>query len=487
MPRTVASWTRATDRTVMGRYRRMLEKVPGWQWLLLGLALVSFFMYLWTPMYSDDLVYKGYFSGVSPRYGSWTDFPRHVAAHYLYANGRLVDKFMPLFMNLPGWLLAGLSALGWWSMCFFSIRASGASRGCVPFVLTGAFVLLLPWWDYMCLFVMQCNYVWVTALVMASFSAVFSAGENMGGRRLAGLAFLCFVAGMSHEGAAVPLLFGYIVYLAINRRMPGMNRRILMTAFAAGALATMLSPGMWGRVKADGAMSAAEALNLVLVSEPVVVALWAGIVLALPFRRGRALLAEAFRGSAGVLLYATLAGAPIILASGMNGRSGWFVTVYALVAVASVAAKYVSRPLRGLQWAIGILLIAQGAGMAWIQRRLYREYMEFEEAYVASPDGVVRGDFTMDDELPVWTLHRLRGVPDGDDLYLRETLCDYFRTDSVAPTVIFPSTRIVTELPEGVTEVNCRGIRIWIAADSAVYQPLGNAYTEERRIIDPGD
>lgn len=73
MPRTVASSTRVTDRTVMGRYRRMLEKVPGWQWLLLGLALVSFFMYLWTPMYSDDLVYKGYFSGASPKYGSWTD------------------------------------------------------------------------------------------------------------------------------------------------------------------------------------------------------------------------------------------------------------------------------------------------------------------------------------------------------------------------------------------------------------------------------
>lgn len=462
-----------------------------WVWLVAALAIASFFIYLFTPLSGDDYGYCGIFSGAAPRYG-YIWFPRFAAFHWLYINGRLLDKFMPLVTNLPPWCLASICALMLGAMYFLAVRASGATRGWGPFALIAAIALLLPWWDSAFVFSVQVNYVWSSVFVLLAFILISDARRVRRGWRGFGLLLLCFIGGMSHEGAAVPLLGGWILYFFFSRRLPNPAQARMLIAFACGLLATLASPAFWDRVGGDHVPNDTP-LILLLKSEPLVLLLWTAVIICFMIPATRARARDLLSGRFGPLVYAGLIGTPVIIASGTVGRSGWFVSLYAMIAIVGCLASFVRGRSLLLGGCLSIALIAQAAGEACIQRGLYAEYRQFEEAFLQSPDGVVYGDFTKDDDLPVWTLNRLRGVPDADDIFILESISDYYRLDSIPPVVIGSDDKIVSNLPEDVRKLKSSWPgwhEAWLWSDGNdewILTPARGGYVLTRRVLDPGD
>lgn len=472
------------------RIPEKVQRTPGWVVLVTALCACTFLIYLWSPLYGDDLGYKREFGGPMVLRGSWLEYPLFAARHWFICNGRLIDKLMPAAMNLPGGIRALLCAVALWGMYYFSVRATGRGRGFVPYLLIAAIALVLPWWDSAFVFAVQLNYVWASALLMLAFGLIF--GKELGStllRRLFALA-ICFFAGMSHEGGAVPMAFGLAAFFIIRREIPSGTRGARTVAFFAGLMCTVLSPALRHRVHNPLFTPNDTVPWLILKSEPAVLVLWGIILVCLITPKSRRFLLGLSREPQAVLTYATLAGAPIIIASGIVGRTGWFVTLYALIAMAWMLSRLSERSLPGLQWAISLLLLAQAAGEAWIQYGLDKEYKDYEARFLASPDGVFEGDYTMDDELPFWTINRLRGVPEADDYWLIESLGAYSRPGDVFPVLIGPRTRFVDELPAGAKPVPDTRVKLWIAEKDGVeyiYTPARGRYAEDRRFLDPGD
>lgn len=460
-----------------------------WLWLVLALAVCSFFIYLMTPYSGDDFAYRAIFSGASPRYG-YLYYPRFPVFHWLHVNGRLFDKIMPLVTNMPRGLMAAVCALMYGAMFVMAVRASRALSGWMPFVLVAAMALALPWWDSAFVFAVQLNYVWSTAMVLGAFVAVASAGEwRLRGFRYVAALLLCFCAGMCHEGASVPLIGGWVMYMLFSGWRPRGVQRRLLVAFVAGALVVLASPAFWGRVGGGGEAND-SVVFLLLKSEPLVFVMWAAVLVGMFFGPVRLRLAAFSKEPGAVLAYATLFGAPIVVASGIVGRSGWFVSVFALVAAADFFRQCSVRGKPLLEWALSAILVAQAAGLVALQRGLWEEYKAYERDFIASPDGVVYGDYTFDDALPAWTMNRLRGVPDADDVYILECLSDYHRHDSVAPVLITPSTRIVGSLPPGARRLDAAWLEAYVDNVDGIdwiYTPVEGGYAVERRVLDPGD
>lgn len=460
-----------------------------WVWLVAALTVCSFFLYLMTPFSGDDYAYRAVFSGAEPRYG-YLYYPRFPVSHWLHVNGRLFDKVMPLVTNMPRGLMAAACALMLGAMYVMAVRASRALSGWMPFVLVAAMALALPWWDSAFVFAVQLNYVWSTAMVLGAYIVMVRSAEKPFGHRgyIAGLIF-CFLAGMCHEGASVPLIGGWAVYLFFSGRRPRGVQLRLLAAFVVGALVVLASPAFWTRVGGGGEANDSVAL-LLLKSEPLVLVMWAVVLAGLMFAPSRRRLLSFAATPAAVLAYATIFGAPVIVASGIVGRSGWFVSVFALVAVAAYFGPRAARRIPVLEWALSLVLVCQSVGLVVVQRGLWEEYKTYERDFIAAPDGVIRGDYTADDALPAWTFNRLRGVPDADDVYILECLSDYHRCDSVAPVLLRPSTRFVGSLPPGARRLDAAWIEAYVGeADGVewVFTPVDSGYAVDRRVLDPGD
>lgn len=465
-----------------------LNALPSWIWIVAALSICLFFVYLWTPLLGDDLAYKGVFSGATRRFG-FERFPGWCREHWLFVNGRSIDKLMPVATNLPKGLLAGISAVMYGAMLTLAVRASKAVRGIMPWLLLTAMALALPWWDGCYLFAVQINYIWASVFVLAAYIIITEAPHRIHPVAAVAALGLCGFAGMSHEGASVPLLFGFAVYFALQHKKLNTVQAVMLATFAIGVILNMLSPGIRQRV---GAIRESDdtPLWLLLKSEPLVLVLWAAIITGLFIPSVRRSITRLSTNPLSVLVYATLIGAPVILASGIVGRTGWFVTLYALVAVAGYGTMLLPRVGDVVSTvcaaAVGVLLTSQAIAEAVVQHRLYKEYQDYETQFVRSHDGIIRGSFTPDDALPWWMLNRLRGVPDSDDLYLLETLSGYYRNDSIAPVVIGPETRFRTVPPTEAVKTRFGRHTVYITADS-VYTPCKSGFVASRRIIDPGD
>lgn len=462
-----------------------------WLWLLGGIAVCVFFLYLWTPLSGDDLAYKGLYSGVAPKMSYW-DAPRQIVVHWLAVNGRFFDKWMALAMNLPAWLLALLCSGAYVAMYGFSVVASRA-EGWLAFALIAVMSVALPEWDSAYIFAVQLNYVWSAAAVLLSWILIFRTKElpESMWKRLLFIA-ICFIGGMSHEGASVPLACGAGAWFFLRGVRPSRGALWLIGAFLAGLVCLLASPAFRSRV--GGTVEPNDTpLWLILKSEPAAVALWIGLVFTACFRRSRSMLRILWSDPRAIFAVSTLFATPIILFSGIVGRTGWFSNVYALVFMAwAIGRTFGTRPRPWVQWLLALFVLARFAGLACIQHGLWLENKEFEARYVASRDGVVEGAFTLDSELPAWTLGRLRGVPDADDLFNLQTLSEYLRGDSVVAAVCIPNVaQWLDSLPSDARPIEQKWVRAYLVErpddPARVLTPVGSRYLSSPLELDPGD
>lgn len=430
--------------------------------LALAVALLTALLYAFMPYSGDDYAYLTHWDASSPL-ASILRFPREVAHHWYHVNGRLANFIAPpLLAAVPRWLLASACGAAMWLMLYMSLKWSGTwRRHAFPATLLIAVVALaFPWWDSMQLFDCQFNYVWTSALVLSALWLITaSAGDTAPGSpwKTTGSALVAIAGGMMHESASLPLLVGLAAWWALDMRRRPLPRRTrtLLLCFIFGTVVAATSPGIWHRAAADSEPNDIL-LWLFLKSDVIVGVLYAVMAAALLTPRGRGAVRAMLASPVLILVVATLPALVISLRSGIVGRSGWFASLYALIALTDLLRRLDIRVRPALSRAAAVALalpvVAHYAGCVVWQHRRYADFLRFEKAYENSSDGVVALDHIRDTQLPRWTLNRTRGIPDPDDVYQLEMFAQSHRRRTPFP-VVLPADAL-TRLPApGTTTV----------------------------------
>lgn len=380
----------------------------------------------------DDWLYASQFSGAAPQHGSWLDFPRWCASHWLTTNGRWGNYVLPFMALLPPLPRALLCAAFVAAMYALAVRCAGELKGWIPAALCTAICFFMPWWDYMAIYACQTNYVWASVTALAAYLLIFSRQGRISWWEWP----VVLLAGCSHEAASLPLLGGMFMYFVINRNPLTRRQKRLGATFIAGVIIVVLCPALIQRAAAHHKPDDSPLL-IFLKSDAIAGALYVSLAAALCFRRSRRTTLSLFTSSRSVFIWAAGASAAISLFSGIVGRTGWFAELYALIAFAWWCSLYCRRPRRGLAAALIIALAVQlGITAVW-QLRMGEQHQRFIEEYAASPDGIVYIDnIIRDTDAPAIVLNKVKALPDPDDTGLLEALRRYFRTDSAAPLAL---------------------------------------------------
>lgn len=457
-------------------------------WIILASIIavgVSVCAMIWcTQPMGDDLVYGSSWRGA----GHWV---RASVGYWFDVNGRGGDRLLMFAAGaLPRWLTGIFCGFMTMVMLWSAVRC-GARSALIAALMVGFMALGLPWWDYMTLACCQFNYVWATAFALVAWLLIFGAPRR-GFVRLLCMVF-CFFAGTMHEAASLPLLIG-MVYLALR----GRHRydRAMLVCFGIGVLVVVTSPALWSRA---GNLGQADdpLVWLMLKSDALGLILYGIVIFSLILRTTRKRMQMMLSGPFGAWTLACGLAMAISAVSGVVGRSGWFAEVYALIALVLICEacdlRLSLQLARICTYLICAVVIAQSAAVAVWAIRLKPEHDAFVAQYAASPDGAVWLDATSDDELPWYTLGRLRGVPDADDEFLMECATRFLRSDTL-PAIVLPVSAQKLDWSQSL-DTTVGKVRIAPTpspnnADS-ISQPLCKGkrlhWVISRRVVDPGD
>lgn len=485
--------------------------------LIVVLALINAVIYYYTPLYGDDLAYKGLFMGPEPTWG-WAKYYRWFGFHWVYVNGRMANLLVPFFLAIPWrWLTALIFSFMYGLMLYMpcriiaatvKINVSAACTICMTLMCFG-----LPWWDSMLLLDCQTNYVWSSALVICAFWLIFHAQPTTK-TGLAGAMLLCAWAGATHEGASLPLAIAMTLWLWYNRQQPDKRGRLLAGAFAAGTVWVTFSPGILRRAAIETIPDDPMWL-LALKSDWAVILMIIIIAIALCSNRGRQSLRTVASKPFGMFAVAALISGAISVKSGIVGRSGWFAQIYAFIFMLCWLMPYLRMGRNtniGISLISGLLMLAQLSYTAFWYIKLYPEHEQFEKLYTESDNGLVFMDYTKDDEIPVIALGRPRGIPDADDVYMLWTVAGYYgenapwpvpvpaafadnHTPAAGDSVRIGKDVITPELPSGAYRYyNEDRYNVWFVergGTTNVVTPFiadgKEYYFITPRVVDPGD
>lgn len=465
-----------------------------------GLLLCA--MYMVSGLGGDDWAYMAVFG----RYDGFADYEGGVgkflftypAQHWLGTNGRAAN-YLAAYIGafLPVWaihLLMGVCALG---LCMLAVWAVGAwrrvGRQCAGALAALAVMFGLPWADEMFTYDVALNYMAASALALGF---VWLVARERGASRWI---VLCagLVAGAMHEAAGVPVACGAALYFICHRRSwRALSRAQLWgwTAFALGALTTILSPGIWRRAAASVEVARQWSVwESLLFSAPLVVVL-AGVLAVIGIgilcgRRGwRGALSDPLTS---VFAVAALVAGLFCMAGDFVGRVGWCAQLYAMIALwrIGVSAVRIPRVSAGVLCALAAMaIVAHGAltipvlaADGRLERDIARQAGRERSTllYVDLPDVTAQ---------PWYTVGKLRALR-GTHPYYTECISRYY---DLPPTVLIPKafegidldtlSRTVTDAggryrlsPEPLAPVTGRYRRttVWsadVAADTAVIQ-----------------
>lgn len=214
--------------------------------VILAVVLLNIVVFYYTPLYGDDLTYKSFFEGPSTRWTGPLGWLRWLWMHWNSINGRLGNFVIIPLLALPQGLravvAAGFLGLFFWAPCRLVARFTGRRAQVATMAMTALLVAGMPWYDSMCLFIGQTNYVWAGAFVIMALLLLM---RRRPVRYRLAAALFCAVAGAFHEAAGLPVAVGLVVYNVLNRSRP--TDRLLTAFFIAGALFATLSPGIISR------------------------------------------------------------------------------------------------------------------------------------------------------------------------------------------------------------------------------------------------
>lgn len=417
------------------------------------IAAATFFIDLHIPLVGDDLVYSSVLTGNHPLATNIQEFVRWAGSHWLTANGRLANMLMALLFMLPHIILALLCSVMLWGMYRIALTHSSVGSSRIGVWEVVAISLLLPWWD-MSLFDCRLNYVWAATLSLLSLRLMLTARSGHPLHLLLCLP-LCFMGGMMHEAASLPLLAGLAIPLVMRRIRLTPSGWWMLAAFALGTATVTFSPGIIHRAAAGNAPDA-PFIKLLIVNCSIPLLLWIYIGACILSRRRRAEMTDLLLSPLGVLAIAAAAGTVISVASGIMGRSGWFAQLNAIiVATALISRRFTLRHAWPGALAAG-LIVVQLIAVAIRQSSLLTDYQLAIAEYTRLPRsqeeqdyGLVWHDCIRDTELPLWAMGRLRNFPDPDDAWLLHCLAVHYGKQG--PRVLPTAARELLPLRQDTT------------------------------------
>lgn len=397
----------------------------------------------------DDL---SYYMRTEPYAGSdFYLFPRHIAATWLGANGRLQNVIAPaLFHYVPGVVLCVLNGLMTALYFWLTLKWCRPASVAVQVAIIALLAFAMPWWDMFLLFVVNIGYTWGMALTLLFLWIFFHPSETeRTWAAKAALAGLGILTGGMHEGSSVPLCASLAIFLLYTRgyRRIGGDRKLLLAGLVAGTLYCILSPGIWMRAAGEK-MIDGPWWWLIGCSSYFVLALVAAVVVCLFWRREA--LARLVRGPWAVFVMMALMSLPIVVFGGIVGRPGFFGQTAALIALVMLLKEVFPRMHPGrfsgmvAAFVLSVAVVFHYVEFVRYQLRLNDEVRQAVAQYLVSDDGAVYMDYTSEPDMPFYLLRKTRGVPDEDDIYLCTNLTRYRGSES----------RPFTVLPEALRGVN---------------------------------
>lgn len=410
---------------------------------MIAYITIAYAVVYWFMQYSgDDLSYLSAFHGLNGcptgYYDAVTDFfPRWVVRHWVFVNGRFSNNlfafsalWFPRAVNVAIVAVA-TGAMIWLMVKMSRFREDGVSG---KMFLVAIIAFVLPWWDSFMVYDVMYNYVLSSVLVLGVAGVFLYRRWWIGTASKPMLILWCSVAllaGGMHEAASVPVLVAMIVYLWYTGGFVSLskNEKLVGWCFVAGTAWCFLSPGVWMRL-GSGVEPDDTLLLLLLKSDFIPLILYIFLALKACTQLGRRELSERLKTPWLVFVLASVGSFIFSAVSGIVGRSGWFVTLYALIALFMWGNMSEWRLSRAVGYVVSIFLAALIAihyfEFAKWQVRVGQEVEKLIELYAESPSGNVYMDVTPDTDVPVWVLGKTRGVPDADDYYQKVCFDGYF-------------------------------------------------------------
>ncbi|MDE6295256.1 MAG: hypothetical protein K2M03_04245 [Muribaculaceae bacterium] len=378
------------------------EKIwRGVYWTVIGtLSLLMGLLYLAAYPIVDDLWFS------TPGYESMTLWERlslSLTSLNVYLRTdmmRLANVIAP-FMNMVAGrtavsavytLLCMLSMEGWRRS--LSIKVGSWTAYAIPLL----FFLILPWYDYLLATSYMLNYVLSTVLTVWVIYGFERLKTGMSVAEYCCWCVTAFLAGWNHEGFAVPLMCGLVVWMAAECFTGKVVswRRILLTVFTGlGVLLIFCGPTFGSRSRSwFEAVSAMPSWEFMIQLAPSLSVSLAAVVLSVP-----AVVRRWYRPRLLMLLTAALTAQCISLAFYSGPRTTWPAMLFSLMVLVSLPEEY---DLRGLTprcvaaTAFAVLMLVSCHLLYAIrsQVQLTEEYRTIMQLYSESETGEVYADVT---------------------------------------------------------------------------------------------
>lgn len=232
---------------------------------ILSLFLIGVGVFLiGMPKYADDYWFgsklAGWFGEADPDAFNdgrnffsdfpWDELKYSLKWRYLNDNARLCNSLATFALMLPKWIASTVAWLSFALATIFSFRFAGIRMRISALVAVACFLwsFILPWGDKMGCVVFQYNYVLSTGLFMAllwlAWSITYTRGlkRTFGAIQLLLMALTGLIAGIWHEGFAIPFLAGFAVLILLRKEWRNPSIFALSTGILLGVLWLLHSP-----------------------------------------------------------------------------------------------------------------------------------------------------------------------------------------------------------------------------------------------------
>ncbi|MBD5232840.1 MAG: hypothetical protein HDS65_01540 [Bacteroidales bacterium] len=378
------------------------------------IGVVYFYLSFYLPFTGDDLGYREDYIAAS---GSLESIIHYCRVHRYFSNARLADLLNPIpLVYMPLWLNALCCGVATAAFFILMVRWSGLRNRLLQFAVLALTAFTFRWDALWMEFVTQYNYVWPSAMILASIALIVSDRCTARWMTVLGI-FLCPLAAGMHEAGGNPVCIGLILYFAVNRAWLTRPRTVLLVLFILGSIFTLLSPAHF--THSDNFVAPESFAEKVFGSAYYIVILIAVTLCLLIFDRKR--LRALMHDTTLIFAAAAIASLAFVIVAGYGGRPAWYGQVYALIALCRIASTYTIRIPdnvdKAMSTALVCFLVFHFGSVAWWQHHLGKENDAVCSLIRKSPDGVVFYDYTRDTDTPFYLLNKTRGVPDTDDVY----------------------------------------------------------------------
>ncbi len=366
-------------------------------------TLIHIIIYVLMPYTCDDYWYmiplREYCMGIDSTFPSealwecWLD-------HYQNDNIRLSNIVFTFTLLLPKIIPSILSGLFVGVMLWQSAKLVGISwRNPLLFVLLLFGVsFLLPWYEQMFTQCFALNYVWATVLTLA-LALVF---WNKHTKNISISILLGVIVGAWHEGFSVPLLVGFITYLALNRREINRQRIAIICAMIVGLLWLISAPGLQANVgyKTNTLQLSVVLGKLIKYHVPLFILLLSVLVAATKKETRKQIIDPIFLSFVSICVTGVL----LNIITNVGARTGWMGYLFGIIATLYLCKNFKEQRYnygksilkRILIIIISLFLLIHYIVVVYYAVKVKNEVEYVLEQYEKSPDGLVFADVTYD-------------------------------------------------------------------------------------------